>query len=415
MTSDAPAGPESGTGPESGAVTGASGTAGAASIVAGFARVLRAAGLAVPTGSVILFTEALGAVGLERLERVFWAGRATLVRRSEDIATYDRVFASYWQDRPASPALTEPVAPPAALVTDEDSADTNSELDDHSPPGDEVQVLRYSSVEVLRHRDMSAFTAAEWAEAQRLISALRVSGESRPSRRTRPAKHRVRGHPDLRGTVKRSLPNGGVPVRRAWRAPVERTRQMVFLLDVSGSMEPYARGLARFAHAAVSSRRAGRVEVFTVGTRLTRITREMARRDPESALALVASAVGDWSGGTRIGASLQQFNDVWGVRGTARGAVVVICSDGWDRGDPSLVGAEMARLSRVARRVVWVNPLKASRGYAPLARGMAAALPFVDQFVEGHSVSSLEELAAVIAGPGRRSATTQLPLAEVPS
>jgi uncharacterized protein with von Willebrand factor type A (vWA) domain len=163
-------------------------------------------------------------------------------------------------------------------------------------------------------------------------------------------------------------------------------------------MEPYARGLARFAHAAVTSRRSGRVEVFTMGTRLTRITRELGRRDPDSALARAARSVSDWSGGTRLGSSLQEFNDGWGVRGVARGAIVVICSDGWDRGDPALIGSEMRRLARVARRVVWVNPLKASPGYAPLARGMAAALPFVDQFVEGHAVSSLERLAEIIAG-----------------
>jgi uncharacterized protein with von Willebrand factor type A (vWA) domain len=176
---------------------------------------------------------------------------------------------------------------------------------------------------------------------------------------------------------------------------------MVFLLDVSGSMEPYARGLARFAHAAVAARRVGRVEVFTIGTRLTRITREMAGRDPEAALRSVSEAVDDWSGGTRIGVSIGQFNDEWGIRGLARGAIVVICSDGWDRGDPEVVAAEMGRLWRVARRVVWVNPLKATPGYAPLARGMAAALPFVDQFVEGHSVTSLETLAGLIAGTGK--------------
>jgi uncharacterized protein with von Willebrand factor type A (vWA) domain len=189
-----------------------------------------------------------------------------------------------------------------------------------------------------------------------------------------------------------------VPIRRSWRSPVERPRRLVLLLDVSGSMEPYARGLARFAHAAVTARRSGRVEVFTMGTRLTRITRELARRDPDSALARAAQSVHDWSGGTRLGTSLQEFNDEWGVRGLARGAIVVICSDGWDRGDPALIGSEMRRLARVARRVVWVNPLKASPGYAPLARGMAAALPYVDQFVEGHAVSSLERLADIIAG-----------------
>jgi uncharacterized protein len=183
---------------------------------------------------------------------------------------------------------------------------------------------------------------------------------------------------------------------------VSRPRRLVLLLDVSGSMEPYARGLARFAHAAVGSRRSGRVEVFTIGTRLTRITRELTRRDPDAALTSAAESVADWSGGTRLGASLAEFNTRWGVKGMARGAVVVICSDGWDRGDPAVIGDEMARLSRVARRVVWVNPLKASPGYAPLARGMAAALPFVDQFVEGHAVSSLERLAEIIAGTATR-------------
>ena len=184
---------------------------------------------------------------------------------------------------------------------------------------------------------------------------------------------------------------------------MRRPRRLVFVLDVSGSMEPYARGLLRFAHAAVTARKAGRVEVFTIGTRLTRITRELSSRDPDAALAGSADAVADWSGGTRLGSGIQELNDFWGVRGLARGAVVVICSDGWDRGSPELLGSEMARLARVAHRVVWVNPLKASPGYAPLARGMAAALPYVDQFVEGHAVSSLERLAGLISGPHKRS------------
>jgi uncharacterized protein with von Willebrand factor type A (vWA) domain len=197
-----------------------------------------------------------------------------------------------------------------------------------------------------------------------------------------------------------------VPIERAWKVQVFRPRRIVFLMDVSGSMEPYARALARFAHAAVGSRRIGHVEVFAFGTRLTRITKQLTRRDPDAALSAATESVEDWSGGTRIGSVLQEFNDRWGVRGMARGAIVVICSDGWDRGDPELVASEMGRLSRVAHRVVWVNPLKASPGYAPLARGMAAALPFVDQFVEGHAVQSLETLAGVIAGrdaAGQRS------------
>jgi uncharacterized protein len=369
-------------------------------IVVGFVRALRAAGVAVPVGSAVLFAEGLALVGLDDRDRVYWTGRATLVHRSEDLAAYDRVFASYWLDQPGAQPLPEPPPPSVTLMIDDDEGAEPDESE--AQPDSDVQALRYSAVEVLAHRDMSALSAAEWAEAQRLISSLRISSEVRPSRRLRPAKRQRGGHPDLRGTVRRSLTSGGVPVRRAWRAPVDQARRMVFLLDVSGSMEPYARGLARFAHAAVSSRRAGRVEVFTMGTRLTRVTREMARRDPEAALSTAAAAVSDWSGGTRIGASLQAFNDLWGVRGMARGAVVIICSDGWDRGDPALVASEIGRLARVARRVVWVNPLKATEGYAPLARGMAAALPFVDQFVEGHSVSSLERLAAIIAGPARR-------------
>jgi uncharacterized protein with von Willebrand factor type A (vWA) domain len=199
-------------------------------------------------------------------------------------------------------------------------------------------------------------------------------------------------------TLRRALETDGEPIRRAWRAPSMRPRRLVLLVDVSGSMEPYARALLRFAHAAVSSRGTGRVEVFTLGTRITRITRPLSWRDPDAALAEAGQAVADWSGGTRLGAGLRLFNDRWGTQGMARGAIVVILSDGWDRGDPEQLASEMARLGRVAGSIVWVNPLKASPGYAPLARGMAAALPYVDQFVEGHSLDALERLAAVIGG-----------------
>jgi hypothetical protein len=369
-------------------------------IVAGFARALRAQGLSVPIGTVVLFGEALARVGLQSRQAVYWAGRATLVRQVEDAPVYDRVFAAYWEDHlvDGAPAAVPAGTPLTLAIDDEDDADNRPDGDDGDGPGDDVLAVRYSAVEILRHQDLSALTAAEWAEAQRLISALGIAAETRPSRRTRPSRHRSGGHPDVRATMRRNMRTGGVPIRRSWRAPVDRPRRLVLLLDVSGSMEPYARGLARFAHAAVAARRAGRVEVFTMGTRLTRVTRELTGRDPDAALLSAARSVSDWSGGTRLGDTLQEFNDDWGVRGLARGAIVVICSDGWDRGDPDLIGSEMRRLARVARRVVWVNPLKASPGYAPLARGMAAALPFVDQFVEGHAVSSLERLAEIIAG-----------------
>ena len=371
---------------------------GADRIVTGFASALRAAGLAVPTGSVVLFTRALAAVGMADRQKVYWAGRATLVRRREDTAAYDRVFSAFWDDRPAAMPAQVIEAVPLVLATDDDVEAGG----DAEAAGDrEVLAVRYSSVEILRRRDLSALTPDEWAEVRRLISALRVTAEERPTRRRRPSRRRSGGSPDLRATMRRNVRRGGAPIERAWRVPGSRPRRLVFLLDVSGSMDPYARGLALFAHAAVGSRRVGGVEVFAIGTRLTRITRELGRRDPDAALDAVTHTVDDWSGGTRLGASIQRFNDRWGVRGMARGAVVVICSDGWDRGEPEIVAAEMARLSRVARKVVWVNPLKASPGYEPLARGMAAALPYVDQFVEGHAVMSLENLAKVISGPPR--------------
>jgi uncharacterized protein with von Willebrand factor type A (vWA) domain len=193
---------------------------------------------------------------------------------------------------------------------------------------------------------------------------------------------------------------GGEPIRRHWREPGDRLRRLVLLLDVSGSMEPYARAMLRFVHAAVAGRQ--RVEAFSLGTRLTRVTKELHSRDPDRALKQASARVQDWSGGTRLGECLRQFNDAWGVRGMARGAIVVILSDGWDRGDPAILAEQMARLQRVTYDLIWVNPLKVTPGYAPLARGMAAALPYVDHFVEGHSLAAMEELANVIAGVSTR-------------
>jgi hypothetical protein len=184
-------------------------------------------------------------------------------------------------------------------------------------------------------------------------------------------------------------------MRRHFREPSTRNRRLVLLLDVSGSMEPYARALIRFVHAAVAGRQ--KVEAFALGTRLTRLTRELSSRDPDEALRRAATRVVDYGGGTRLGEGLRAFNDEWGQRGMARGAIVVVLSDGWDRGDPADLAEQMQRLSRVANKVVWVNPLKVTPGYAPLARGMAAALPHVDAFVEGHSIEAMEELARVIS------------------
>ncbi len=365
-----------------------------------FARLLRGAGLDVALGSVTMFAEALGVLGVDRRAPVYWAGRTTLVRRPEDIAVYDRVFAAFWLDRRPGLRLP-PEQEEMILAVDAGEEEPPDEGDDDEAERLPTITVRYSRTEVLRHKDFAAYTHEEFAEARTLMADLRLAGELRRSRRLRPARRSAR-RPDLRRTVRRALRHGGEPIHRAWLAPAERPRRVVLLCDVSGSMEPYARALLRFLHAAVTARGAGRVEAFALGTRLTRITRELSWRDPDAALADAALAVADWSGGTRLGEGVREFNDRWGVRGMARGAVVVILSDGWDRGDPEQLGAEMARLHRVAHRVVWVNPLKASPGYAPLARGMAAALPYVDEFVEGHSLAALEHLAAVVAGQTTR-------------
>jgi uncharacterized protein with von Willebrand factor type A (vWA) domain len=360
-----------------------------------FVRALRAGGLAVDPGATVTFARALAAVGLEEPDDVYWAGRATLVRRPEDVDDYDRCFATLF-------AMHGP-RPMAALDVDEQEIVVAYDLPGHDPAEDEsdplradvpVLQVRYSPAEVLRHRDFASYTPDEHVEARRLMADLRFVGGLRRSRRTRQAR-RDRGRPDLRRTVRQSLRTGGEPIRRAFTEQSTRPRRIVFLCDVSGSMEPYARALVRFLHTVVVAR--ARVEVFALGTRMTRITRELSSRDPDAALEAAAHRVVDWSGGTRLGESLRVFNDEWGIRGMARGATVVIISDGWERGDASDLGEQMSRLSRVAHRIIWMNPLKASPGYAPLAAGMAAALPFVDDFVEGHSLASLEELAAVLA------------------
>jgi uncharacterized protein with von Willebrand factor type A (vWA) domain len=362
-------------------------------LVVAFARILRSRGLDVPVGATVTFGEALARVGLERREGVYWAARATLVRRPEDVDTFDEAFDAFWLGK--FPGATES-GPVVSLTLAHDAPDTDG--DDAPSGGDEADAarvtVRWSRAEILRHRDFAAYTPEEFAEARRLIADLRLAGALRRSRRVR-ASRRGRGRPDLRRTLRRALRTGGEPISRAFVDQSRRPRRVVLLCDVSGSMEPYARALVRFLHAAVVG--GARVEAFALGTRLTRITRELSSRDADAAVASAAQRVVDWSGGTRLGDGLRTFNDQWGVRGMARGAVVVILSDGWDRGEPVELAEQMRRLHRVAYRVVWVNPLKATPGYAPLAQGMAAALPYVDEFVEGHSLASLETLAEVIS------------------
>jgi uncharacterized protein with von Willebrand factor type A (vWA) domain len=367
---------------------------GVEAVAAAVTRALRGLGVAAPPDTTVAYAAALAEVGIGRREGAYWAGRATLVHRPEDVPAYDRVFAAVFDGRPlgddGGPEVVEQVV---ALVDEDDGG--APEADDTESVEPSVEGRRWSRIELLRDRDFAACSADELAEVHRLMEDLRVVGARRRSRRLRPTR-RARGAIDLRATARRSLRSGGEAMRTARRTPGTRLRRVVLLCDVSGSMEAYSRQLVRFAHAAVAGRT--QVEAFALGTRCTRITRQLRTHDPDAALAGAARAVVDWSGGTRLGEGVRAFNDTWGMRGMARGAVVVILSDGWDRGDPAVLGQQVARLQRAAHKLVWVNPLKATPGFAPVAQGMAAALPYVDELVEGHSLRSLESLVEVIAG-----------------
>jgi uncharacterized protein with von Willebrand factor type A (vWA) domain len=370
-----------------------------ARIAVAFARVLRGAGLDVPVSAVVSFGEALGVVGLAARHDVYWSGRATLARRPDDVATYDRAFAVFFDFASGDIEASTPDDPLSVTLAIDDDSTSDDDLPSGSDQEDTIE-LRFSAVEVLRHKDFAEYSDVELLESRQLMARLRFAGAPRRSRRRRRSREEV--YPDVRATVRAALSTGGEAVVRRYRAPSQRPRRLVLLLDVSGSMEPYARALIRFVHAAVAGRQ--RVEAFALGTRLTRLTRELSGRDPDRAVARAADQVIDWSGGTRLGDGLAQFNDLWGQRGLAHGAQVVILSDGWDRGDPEVLAEQMRRLHRIAHQVVWVNPLKVTPGYAPLARGMAAALPYVDAFVEGHSIEAMEQLTAVISNGGDRVA-----------
>lgn len=368
----------------------------AGEIAVAFSRVLRGAGLTVPTSSTIAFAEALARTGLDDRDTTYWAGRATLVRRPEDHELFDRAFAVFWEHATTGDLTTvDDEVVSITLAIDDDSLD-GDDPDTADASDDPVIELRFSATEVLRQKDFADYTADELHEAQALMARLRLVGSPRRSLRLTTSSTRTT-RPDLRRTVRAAMRSGGEPMRRHHLRRSTRNRRLVLLLDVSGSMEPYARALIRFVHAAVAGRQ--KVEAFALGTRLTRLTRELSSRDPDEALRRSARRVSDYGGGTRLGDGLRVFNDEWGQRGMARGAIVVVLSDGWDRGDPDVLGEQMQRLHRVAHKVIWVNPLKVTPGYAPLARGMAAALPHIDAFVEGHSLEAIERLSAEIAAP----------------
>jgi uncharacterized protein with von Willebrand factor type A (vWA) domain len=365
----------------------AAGVSGSLSRLAGL---MRAGGARVGVGELLQAHRALAAVDASDREEAFFALRAALCSSHADMAIFIGAFAVAF----AAPE-TETENPLEELGDIERMA-----MPRFGVPGaldaPELEIAPvpapWSDEELLRERDFALYTDRERAAARRLLNQLARRGPRRISRRTRPTRRRRDVH-DLRATVRLSLRHGGEFVERRYRAPAERPRRLVLVCDVSGSMAPYARMLLQYLQAAVAAR--ARVEAFVFGTRLTRVTRELSGRDPDRALRRAADAVQDWSGGTRIGEALAELNRVHGRR-IGRGALVVVLSDGWDRGDPDLLAEEMARLQRCAHRIVWLNPLAADPRYAPLTRGMQAAMPHVDRLLPGNSIASLEALAALM-------------------
>lgn len=359
-------------------------------VLLGFTRALRAAGVPVTHDRSAAFLEATSYVGLGDVAAVRTAGRATLCAGPDDLHRFDQVFEAYFDHRSGLPR-SRPATPGAPVPTGLPETDDAGEGEDGG--SDEVVRARASAEEVLRHRDVAALSPAEKARLAAMFAGLPVRP---PQRRT--ARHRRwhRGDLDARATVRESLRRLGEPGPVAWRRRTTRPRRVVLLVDVSGSMSGYADALLRLAHR-LGQAPGARVETFTVGTRLTHLTRALSGRDVERALAAAGEAVPDWSGGTRLGESLQVFLDRWGRRGLARGAVVVVMSDGWERGDPSLLAEQVARLHRVAHRVVWVNPHRGKAGYEPVQAGVLAVLPHVDDFLAGHSLATYAELCEVVS------------------
>jgi uncharacterized protein with von Willebrand factor type A (vWA) domain len=354
---------------------------------------LRARGVRAGVGELLAAHRAIEAVDATDREDVRLALRTVFCSRHEDLEAFDEAFVEVFGTgevpRPPNPidelgGLVREALPRTGIPANRAGEQTQEQA---SPVP-----AAYSDVELLRRKDFAEMTDEELAAANRMLARLALRGPQRRSRRMRASRRRAH-RPDLRRTLRASLRHGGEPVERRWRGPTTRPRPVVLVLDVSGSMTPYARAMMHYMHASVAARR--RVEAFAFGTRLTRVTRELAGRNHDEALRRATSAVVDFSGGTRIGAAIAELNRTHGRR-LGRGAVVVILSDGWDRGEPELLAEEMARLRRSAHRVVWLNPLAAHPEYAPLTRGMQAALPHTDHLLAGNSVASLDDLAEIL-------------------
>lgn len=393
----------------------------------GFGRELRRAGLAVDLGAEIDFARALGIVDIGDREVVRAAGAAVFTRRRDDRPVYDRVFDRYWRRRSLQPNLEAPgyEQRPEAVPSDEGTPQdasmpgdersdlpedrqgipipTDGDAEDDSAAPDVVTISpdAYSRSETMRHRDFDRMTAQELRDAERLVDLLEPKLELRRTRRYELHRHGRRLAP--RAMFRSNLGNGGEILTWVWRRKVQRPRPLVVLCDISGSMERHSRLLLRFIQA-LSASSTVKTESFVFGTRLTRVTRLLKDRNRDRALAKVADTVTDWAGGTRIGESFRDFNHRWARRTLRSSGVVIVVSDGWDRGDPRLVAAETARLRRNCHRLVWLNPLAGTPGYQPLAAGMRAAYPYIDDFLAAGTVASLERLGEILAG-GRSSDT----------
>lgn len=352
----------------------------------GFAAALRAAGLPCDAQRVQAYLGAVAELDVAEPTQLYWAGRLTLCAEPDDLPRYDEAFAAWFTAAQPRPRR-ENARPSQATVTMAALTETTVAVTEEERETTELKVAA-SDTEVLRHRDISQLSAVEREHLRELMATLHLSPPLRRSMRLRP---RRTGRLDPARILRAMRAAGGEPVRLAYRNRTRRPRRVVLLIDVSGSMTPYADALLRFAHAVVRAAPVS-TEVFTIGTRLTRLSRQLRKRDPQEALVAASRAVPDFAGGTRLGETIRVFLDRWGQRGLARRAVVVLFSDGWERGDASLLGEQLARLRRLAQKVLWVNPHAGRDGYAPVQSGIAAALPHVDGLLAGHSLATLEEL-----------------------
>ncbi|WP_353952799.1 VWA domain-containing protein [Knoellia sp. S7-12] len=357
-------------------------------ILLGFARALRAAGVAVTADRERTYLQAVATVGLEDQAAVYAVGRATLCGSPSDLERHDLVYAAWFGAQRPGIAQRAPLRPPVSMADLQDG-DAGEESGDGDP--EDVRAVA-SATEVLRHRDIASMSASERAALAGMFAALRPRS---PRRRTHRLTAASRGRVDARRTLREMVRRHGEPGPIRYRRRAERARRVVVLLDVSGSMSAYTDALLRLGH--VWCRSSASVEVFTVGTRLTHVTRALQQPDPDRALVAAGQVIPDWSGGTRLADGVRAFLERWGRRGMARGAVVVIVSDGWERGEPEGLAEQMRRLHALSHHVVWANPHRGHPAYAPVQQGIVAALPYVDTFVAGHSMAAFAELLEVVA------------------